>query len=289
MGRSSLAKDGPPLGRLKESLARNWWTLQRFGLSPGKIPLRFRNKAEPRVFCVSIPKAGTHLLERALCLHPRLYRTLIPTVLRKNMDRWEGLEGILRRMKPGQVVMSHLLFEPAYAGRLRDVGVPLVFMIRDPRDILLAHVFNITRSKRNPFHDTLTSRPELRDRIVLVIEGDPAINLPSMAFRLERFAGWLDAGGLVVRFEDLVGPAGGGSAERQAAALRSLFTHLRLPAGDGLIDSIAGQLFSSRSPTFRRGATGDWARYLDAELRDLFFDRTGDLMARYGYGRGGPS
>jgi hypothetical protein len=266
-----------------QTLARHWWTLERFGLSPGKLVQRARNRTQSRVFCVTIPKAGTHLLERALCLHPALYRVLLPTVRRRNMDRWQSVERILDRLKPGQVVMAHLPFEPRYLEGLEARQIPYVFMIRDPRDILMAHVFNIARSKRNPFHETLTSQPELRVRIKLVIEGDASLYLPSMDQRLGRFAGWLEGGGLVVRFEDLIGLGGGGTEERQARALSALYAHLGLDADDRLVTSIGGRLFSSTSPTFRKGAIGEWKRYLDEEMRALFLAKAGHHLKRYGY------
>src|SRR5262249_47770326 len=89
-------------------VSRQRWTLERFGLSPGKLPRRIADPGAPRVFCVSIPKSGTHLLERALCLHPALYRKFVPTVSGENIGKWNGLEGLVGRIRPGQVVVSHL-------------------------------------------------------------------------------------------------------------------------------------------------------------------------------------
>ena len=72
-------------------VSRQAWTLERFGLSPGKLPKRLSDQGAPRVFCVSIPKSGTHLLERALCLHPALYRKLVPTISGANVAKFGGL------------------------------------------------------------------------------------------------------------------------------------------------------------------------------------------------------
>src|SRR3954468_24326538 len=91
---------------------RNWWTLQRFGLSPTKAPRRVLNRTEPRVFVDSVPKSGTHLLERALCLHPRLYRALVPTLHEANMRDRGGFEAIVGRLRPGQILVAHLDYQP---------------------------------------------------------------------------------------------------------------------------------------------------------------------------------
>src|SRR5207237_5238920 len=103
---------------LTDSVPLDRWTLRRFGLTPGKLVRRASDRDAPRVFCVSIPKAGTHLLERALCLHPRLYRKLLPTVADDNIGRWCGFDNLLRRIRPGEVVASHLRFAPAYPAAL---------------------------------------------------------------------------------------------------------------------------------------------------------------------------
>src|SRR3982751_3014848 len=111
--------------QIRDALDRHLWTLQRFGLSASKAPSRMRPAGAPRVLCVSIPKAGTHLLERALCLHPRLYRKVVPTVTDDKLRRYGGLDGLLARVKPGQVIVSHLRFQPGYpeiiAGRARAI------------------------------------------------------------------------------------------------------------------------------------------------------------------------
>ena len=46
--------------------------------------------------------------------------------------------------------------------------------------------------------------------------------------KLDRYGGWLASGALVVRFEDLIGGAGGGDDAAQASAIRSVYTHLGL-------------------------------------------------------------
>jgi hypothetical protein len=100
--------------RLPAALARRRWTLERFGLTPRKFVARVRNRTEPRVLCVSLPKAGTHLLERALCLHPRMYRRFIPTVSEGRLTGSHSFNALLDSLHPGQIVLCHLAFTPEY-------------------------------------------------------------------------------------------------------------------------------------------------------------------------------
>jgi len=116
----------------------NRWTFERFGLDPSGIRLRIANAGAPKVLCVSLPKAGTHLLERAICLHPRLYRKLVPTITGRELRRRGGAERFFGRLRPGQVVMAHLRYDPRVPELLAAHGIKPVFMIRDPRDVVVS-------------------------------------------------------------------------------------------------------------------------------------------------------
>lgn len=258
------------------------WTFERFGLSPGKLLYRARDRGSPKVLCVSIPKAGTHLLERALCLHPRLYRKLLPTVSEENVDRWNGVPGLVAKVRPGQVVTSHLRFRPEHPEVIARGGVRPIFLIRDPRDIVVSQVHYVSKRTDHRLHAVFGELPDMRERLRLAIAGDPERGVVSIGDRLDLFAGWLDAA-LVVRFEDLVGPDGGGDRDRQQTSLRSIFDFLRMDLDERALESISGRLFSTDSPTFRRGAIGGWRRLFDPELSSLFDTTVGDRIHPYGY------
>jgi len=264
-------------------VARQRWTLERFGLSPAKLPRRAGGGGTPRVFCVSIPKSGTHLLERALCLHPALYRKLVPTVSGENLERLGGLERLAGRMRPGQVVVSHLRHSDEAERTLARAGVRGLFMIRHPRDILVSQIHYATSRADHRTHDLFASLPDERARLRAAIVGDPGRGLPSIAQRLGYFRGWLSSGFLVVRFEDLVGAAGGGDTERQRDLLRGIFEHAGVDASGPVLDHVARRLFSSDSPTFRSGQVGSSEQFFDAELDELLRSTVGDGALPYGY------
>src|SRR4029077_11678276 len=109
-------RGGPAMTRsILRSAPLSAWSLERFGMSPAKLRYRVWDPGAPKVLCVSIPKAGTHLLERAICLHPKLYRKLLPTVSDENVHRWGGHSGLIAKMHPGLVVTAHLRFHPGYS------------------------------------------------------------------------------------------------------------------------------------------------------------------------------
>jgi hypothetical protein len=274
---------------LTDSVPLDRWTFERFGLTPGKLGRRLLYTRSPKVFCISIPKAGTHLLERALCLHPALYRKLIPTVSEENIQKWGGFEKLLRKMRGGQVVVSHLHFSPEYPGILASRGAAGVFLVRDPHDIVVSQVHYVAKRKDHRLHQLFSEREDVREKLRLAITGDSERGAPSIGERLDYFAGWLDAGCLVIRFEDLVGPGGGGDAARQQDAVASLYRHLGLPADAPTIAPISERLFSSESPTFRKGSVGGWRSSFDPELEALFDEVVGDRAVPYGYKPAGGS
>jgi sulfotransferase 6B1 len=255
------------------------WTAERFGVTPRKLTARVSSAGLPKVLCVSVPKAGTHLVERAVCLHPRLYRRRLPTLNPLNMGD-EGLPGVLASTRPGQVVLAHVPYEDGYAAALEQEDVRVLFAVRDPRDIAVSLAHYIGDREDHPLHPLFAPR-DLRGRIELAItgDGDARPPAPSLESILAGFAGWLGSGALVVRFEDLVGGRGGGTAESQERVLGEIYAHLGVEAEPGLRERV----FSEASPTFRRGSIGQWRQELDPELEALFEREAGRWMETYGY------
>lgn len=264
------------------SLRHSGWTLKRFGFTPGKIRYRVADPGAPKILCVSIPKAGTHLLERALCLHPQLYRKLLPTISEENVSRWKGVDQLLSQVRPGQVLTSHLRFRAEYPAILESRQVKGIFLIRDPHDIVVSQVHYVSSREDHRGHDLLTGLPDMKSRLRVAIIGDPSHRLPSIGERLDYFAGWMDSC-LVVRFEDLVGPSGGGDRTAQSSALDSIYDYLGVPADAATRRSVAEQLYSKDSPTFRKGEIRGWEGVFDDELTALFDEVVGDRARRYGY------
>lgn len=269
-----------------KTLARNWWNLERFGFSPYKLRHRLANRNEPRVLCVSIPKAGTHLLERALCLHPRLYRKLMPTLNDTNIHKWEGeLDQLLTQLCPGQIIVSHIRFTNQRLRAIENSGVRGVFLIRDPRDIAVSQAFYIARNHNHPLHNVFLAQTDLKARIRVAIEGYSPGGLPSIGQRLLNYAGWLDSGCLVVRFEDLIGSRGNGDRGSQHRALHSVYEFIELEVSGKWLDLCSQHLFTSASPTFRKGKLGQWKAYFDEELKEVFKEVAGEELVRYEYER----
>lgn len=270
-------------GSIGGSLGRGLWALNRFGMSPGKLPARAFNRDQPRILSVSVPKSGTHLVERALCLYPRLYRRVLPTVKSNNLSRRHDLDHLLSRVRPGQIVVAHLPFQPHYPAVIAERRVSALFLIRDPRDIVISEAHYVAGTRSHKGHELFARQTTFRDMVLLVIRGDEEHGWLPLAEKLARYEGWLDSGAHVMRFEDLIGSAGGGDDRRQAASLRGMFDYLSLDADDAFVASVGDRLFSKNSPTFRKGAIGGWREHFDPEIQEAFDSTAGRYLAHYGY------
>jgi len=259
------------------------WDLERFGITPRGIAARVRASDGPGLVCNSLPKAGTHLVERALCLHPGVHRRLVPTLYPYNLPQWGELGSLVERQRPGQLLVTHLPFERSYLDVIEAAGARAFFVIRDPRDVVVSNAFYIAASSFHNWHRLIAAEPTIEARIRVLIEGREATpRIPSIAEYLERYAGWLDGGALVVRFEDLVG-----APERRLQTLDAIYRHAGLGVEPAELERLAGKLISPASPTYRSGATGEWRKHFDSELEARFTETAGRHLARYGYAEDG--
>ena len=134
-------------------------------------------------------------------------------------------------------------------------------------------------------HAEVVSLPDMKSRLLQLMAGCPPAGFPSIGERMRDYSGWLQSAGVVVRFEDLVGERGGGSADAQRQAIESIFQGLGLSVDAATVGSVQADSFSDRSPTFRRGATGQWRQHFDAEAKERFKTIAGAELIRYGYER----
>lgn len=267
-----------------KALRKQLWNLQRFGLTPRGLWQRLVPPEVPPVLLVSLPKSGTHLVERALCLWPQLYRVVKPTIRRRNVDRYGGLPHLLDRLRPGQVLVAHAAYSREIEEAATRNGVRAVFCCRDLRAVLASWAHHVVSLKSHYLHEVFAGIEDPKERIRMILEGDGDGRFRSMVATFQGNSGWMTSSCHVVRFEELVGGRGGGSAEAQAKALDELWDFLDLPRDRATRDRIRRRVFSEASPTFRAGGKIPWQQTFDGDLTRLFESRTGNLLERYGYG-----
>lgn len=152
--------------------------------------------------------------------------------------------------------------------------------IRDLRDVLVSQVFF-----QSDFLDKILGPTNIKDRLRFLINNDDVSQ--SYLFAIHRHAENIlrllhHPNTLLIRFEDLVGPKGGGSESAQFKLIVAMAQHIGLSVSTLEVRAIQDTLFGD-TYTFREGKIGSWKKYFDPPLLKLFNRRFGDLQRALGY------
>lgn len=267
----------------------------------GDIP-KMRN-----VVSICIPKCGTHLLLKCIELFgvngitdyakeikpspqklarirrfnksmpPKHYKGEYYSILSGGLPN--GLLGLLRRdFKSRKHFWSHWAYTPRFEHFLQYFQTSNLLMMRDPRDMVVSFAFMVHKSREGQTAD-------LEKVIIDLITGKQQYYLP-WAVEIQQVYPLLWELGLykfyrlympfiksnnflVVRFEDLIGERGGGSAQKQIEIIKKIGRHIRVASDDATVKSIIDRLFGG-TWTFREGQTGSWKKYFTPAIKTAF-------------------
>ncbi|MEX2160783.1 MAG: sulfotransferase domain-containing protein [Anaerolineales bacterium] len=249
---------------------------------------------QPILFGNSFPKSGTHLLTQILAGFAEL-GPVVPSGLPPVLT-YEGESGQprplkiiladLARLLSGDIAYGHLHAFPEVQAALCRPGVATHFIYRDPRDVVVSHVFYVTDlNNRHVHHDYYVNQlSDFNERLMVSIQGRPELEypFPNVRARFEPYLPWLQrAEVLALRYEDLI-------ADPQTQ-LGRIFDHAvqrGFVSSQGRAQGVAmlGQAIRpEESPTFRSGQTGGWKNHFNSAHKELFKDVSGDLLVRLGY------
>jgi hypothetical protein len=247
----------------------------------------------PVVFGNAMPKSGSKLLLQILDGICRIgpfvdagYGPLRTGTIDGRTRTQEEIRADLRRLRPGDVTLGYLNFSPENAAFLRRPDWASFFILRDPRDMLVSHVFYATDMYAgHGMHAYYQGLPGMVERMKVAIQGlEEGPHLPDVGERYRRIEGWLACPEvLALRFEEFI-------REREKT-LETMLRHLE-KAGFRLtlsrpeaIHRLAAAIDPQRSPTFRKGQVGGWREHFTEEHKRLFKEVSGDLLIRLGYER----
>lgn len=246
------------------------------GLAPNAVAGRF---TAPRILLVSVPKSGTHMLESILEEFPGLRNSGWRTLTNETCS-----DQSIRRIGRGMFANSHLYYTPELARLIREQGIKTIFVMRDPRDIVVSRYKYIREIDHlHPAHQFLASFDNDRDGLMAAIAGKDNI-MPGMQTVLEGFRGWLhDDAVLSIKYEDLVGSTGMGSDAARAQTLSDIASHLESPITQDSLDRLDHALRSKNSSTRRKGVIGGWKEEFSEEHTAFFKQHLQQLLNEYGY------
>jgi hypothetical protein len=268
--------------------------LLRWRLRRARQWLRYGRLDAPVLFGNSFPKSGTHLLTQVLSGFAQLGPVVdsgLPAI-----TVFEGDTGVQRpiaeilhqidRLRPGDIGFGHLHALPEVVAALCREGVAPYFILRDPRDVAVSHVFFVTERESNHVHHEYYTQvlANFDARLRVSITGRPELDIsfPDINARFAPYVGWLQRPEvLTLRFEQFI--------EDQDAALEQVLDHA-IARGfryDGnraqAIQTLAAAIDPQRSPTFRSGKVGAWQEHFTPQHKELFKQVAGELLIALGY------
>lgn len=226
---------------------------------------------------LTIPKSGTHLIQKAIkkIAHQKIH--------------WIGGDSrsILYGFAPEIVDQSqfslHHLFEHFNFLLEDQEKYNKVILIRDPRDVIVSHAHWL--------EEGILFAPKEYIKKVRAFSWDEKIRemilLPDAYYGTRYFVRnalkWMrDPYVFICRFEDLIGAEGGGSAERQKKVLIALASHIGYTLSEERAEHIGAALFGD-SYTFYKGQIGTWKEAFNEENKELFKQILGQELIDLGY------
>lgn len=294
--------------RLANKKTRHSRVLRRMGIRGYRSIVRANVfLPPPRVLLNGPGKSGTHLLSDCLSLMPKMMFSGRHFALSEYFDgpagpsefrfrqtaSWpsldvERLKKCLERCPRGMFITAHAKFHPDFSELVKELRFRHILLLRDPRDIVVSHAFYMLRDGLHQYHGYYTNTLKSDDeRLMASIRGfeENAQNyLPPLRDSFGAYLPWADdPSTLVVRFERLIGPQGGGDAEKQLEEIERIGIFVERSLSRKQASQIARRMYGEGSLTFRKGQVGNWRDHFTQAHKRAFKDAAGDLLIELGY------
>jgi hypothetical protein len=267
----------------------------RYSLRRARTGLRWGSSELSRMPVVignSMPKSGSHLIIQILEELTKIGPFVDPGFPPLNRDEENNIlstEKILQKisaLKSGDITYCYLPGSTDYLRALSAQRCASLFIYRDPRDMIVSHVFYATdmhagHQMHKYYNEVLTS---MEERINAAINGvnQSDLKLTPILQKYENYFGWLGEDKILsLRFEDLI--------LDRVGSVKKILSHLEIHGfkpeigEDRAIEILKDANQPGKSGTFRKGQPGNWKEHFTSENIDLFKEKTGDLLIRLGY------
>jgi hypothetical protein len=272
-----------------------WLKLGRWQARRATAALRWgpaEQKKLPAVLGNAMPKSGSHLIIQVLQGLTQLGPFVnpgFPPVNRSEINAKLTEQAVLanlQRMRPGDIAYGYVNAREPFVSALTRPGRATIFVYRDPRDVIVSHVFYATQMhKGHGMHQYYTQTlGSMEERINAAIQGvvEPGAELSSIRAKFDAYLGWLEQPQvLCLRFEELI--------LDQEASLGKILDYLeprgftpRIPRPQA-IAALQHAIRPRKSGTFRKGKPGNWREHFTPGNKELFKTISGDLLIRLGY------
>ena len=245
----------------------------------------------PIVFGNAMPKSGSHLLTQVLYGLTSIGPFVNPGFPPVNRDEsnqplpdkqiFSNIYGML----PGDIRYGYIHAKEPFISLLTQPEQTTFFIYRDPRDMLISHIFYATDLyQEHGMHAFYAELDSMEARLMVAIEGisKPLFSISNIRERYESYLGWLEQPEVFsIRFEDLI--------LEQDVSLARLIGFLEVSGFDlkisheQAIQILKAGISPQKSGTFRKGEPGNWREYFSEANKVRFKEIAGDLLVRLGY------
>lgn len=256
--------------------------------------LIFSSSHDYPIFIFSVPKCGTHLAIKAARLLTNRNPICSSTIIKNNMVSLS--HAMFRSCNSNNIIWGHILYNQTNCNFLAHKKFKGLFIYRDPRDQLISHIFWQQKMDRKAIDNYSKDINELISHFIKdgnffythvapgTLEHYNPVAPIGISTYYKLFLPWKNNPSFyAIKFENLIGPDGGGSKELQIKELHNIVKHLNLRnISPQKMENIARQLFGE-SYTFREGKIGSWKQYFTEEHKAEFKKYAGQLLIDLGY------
>lgn len=252
----------------------------------------FADQRKDLVVCVTVPKAGTHLLIKCITLmnidgitydynteknpQVRKQRKMEKITLEEYADR--AFSRLFKRMdrKQRRSFLVHLPFTTKHKAFFDENTVANFLMMRDPRDQLISVAATSLKDPTNREVGLKETLLELLDGNQKLTPWWPRHRGSDLVWSVgivnfyRAFLKWANEPNFyVVHFEKLIGPQGGGTVQEQRQEIKNIGRHLGVTLTEAQVDHVVQNLFGG-TLTFKKGQGKAWKKYFTPDVTEAF-------------------
>ncbi|MGN7297451.1 glycosyltransferase [Ferdinandcohnia sp. SAFN-114] len=235
----------------------------------------------------SIHKSGTHLLRQLLSGIPHLvYKGFIYSGINTPENHFYQI----RSAGENHYMCGHIHYDKLFAQLMKNQKVKHIFLIRDPRDILVSFQYYLMKElSHTPIAQYFTKNKfNKEERLSALLQGVETdnFNYPSFYDSINYYLNWMnDPDILIIRFEDLVC-----SRDSQRYQLKRILKFLYENENalseeeiQNLILLMEAANNPKKSDTFRTGKIGNWKHEFTQTTKQKFNNLARPLLEKMGY------
>ncbi|NND01097.1 MAG: hypothetical protein HKN85_13025, partial [Gammaproteobacteria bacterium] len=248
---------------------------------------------DQRYLVNSIPKSGTHFIEKLLVNSGQLKKSgfFFSDIHHNRYPRdFSDYASQLKLVAGRHFCGAHMPYSISNNSVLAENNFRHILLIRHPADVLVSQYHHCLQRPTNRVHHIISECRSFREGIKVLLEGyrfpdtaEPKIpDLEPFVSYFDSFHGWLDQDILLCRYEDLIAPPNDAGKSTHSVALKGLIETL---AGEDVTAETLNAVYEKsygKSNTFRSGKIGGWRESVNQEDEAFIDTNLLELCTRFG-------